>query len=183
LADICDGDARIALNALELAVLTSPVGSDGKFHIDIQLIEECIQKKAARYDKSGEEHYDNISAFIKSMRGSDPDAAVFYLARALYAGEDPMFLARRIMICAAEDVGMANPAALQVAVAAAQAVHMVGMPEARIILSQAAIMVATSPKSNSCYVAIDRALDDVKNKRTGEVPMHLRNAVTSGMKN
>lgn len=182
LADICDGDARIALNALELAVLTSPVGSDGKFHIDIQLIEECIQKKAARYDKSGEEHYDNISAFIKSMRGSDPDAAVFYLARALYAGEDPMFLARRIMICAAEDVGMANPAALQVAVAAAQAVHMVGMPEARIILSQAAIMVATSPKSNSCYVAIDRALDDVKNKRTGEVPMHLRNAVTSGMK-
>jgi len=116
------------------------------------------------------------------MRGSDPDAAVFYLARALYAGEDPMFLARRIMICAAEDVGMANPAALQVAVAAAQAVHMVGMPEARIILSQAAIMVATSPKSNSCYVAIDRALDDVKNKRTGEVPMHLRNAVTSGMK-
>jgi len=169
LADICDGDARIALNALELAVLTSPVGSDGKFHIDIQLIEECIQKKAARYDKSGEEHYDNISAFIKSMRGSDPDAAVFYLARALYAGEDPMFLARRIMICAAEDVGMANPAALQVAVAAAQAVHMVGMPEARIILSQAAIMVATSPKSNSCYVAIDRALDDVKNKRTGEV--------------
>ncbi|WP_265444555.1 replication-associated recombination protein A [Acetivibrio straminisolvens] len=182
LADICDGDARIALNALELAVLTSPVESDGKFHIDMQLIEECVQKKAARYDKSGEEHYDNISAFIKSMRGSDPDAAVFYLARALYAGEDPMFLARRIMICASEDVGMANPAALQLAVSAAQAVHMIGMPEARIILSQAAIMVATSPKSNSSYVAIDRALEDVKNKRTGEIPMHLRNAVTSGMK-
>ncbi|MFZ5988335.1 MAG: replication-associated recombination protein A [Bacillota bacterium] len=182
LADICDGDARIALNAVELAVLTSPIGEDGRFHIDLNLIEECVQKKAARYDKSGEGHYDNISAFIKSMRGSDPDAAVFYLARALYAGEDPMFLARRIMICASEDVGMANPAALQVAVAAAQAVHMVGMPEARIILSEAAVMVATSPKSNSCYMAIDNALDDVKNKRTGEVPMHLRNAVTSGMK-
>ncbi|HOM03359.1 MAG TPA: replication-associated recombination protein A [Acetivibrio sp.] len=182
LADICDGDARIALNALELAVLTSPVGNDGKFHIDMELIEECVQKKAARYDKSGDGHYDNISAFIKSMRGSDPDAAVFYLARALYAGEDPMFLARRIIICASEDVGMANPAALQLAVSAAQAVHMVGMPEARIILSQAAVMVATSPKSNSCYAAINSALEDVKNKRTGEVPMHLRNPVTPGMK-
>ncbi|HHV29088.1 replication-associated recombination protein A [Acetivibrio mesophilus] len=182
LADICDGDARIALNALELAVLTSSIGNDGKLHIDMELIEECVQKKAARYDKSGEEHYDNISAFIKSMRGSDPDAAVFYLARALYAGEDPMFLARRIMICASEDVGMANPAALQLAVSAAQAVHMVGMPEARIILSQAAVMVATSPKSNSCYAAINHALEDVKNKRTGEIPMHLRNAVTPGMK-
>lgn len=182
LADICDGDARIALNTVELAVLTSPLGEGGKLHIDISLVEECVQKKAARYDKSGEGHYDNISAFIKSMRGSDPDAAVFYLARALYAGEDPMFLARRIMICASEDVGMANPAALQLAVSAAQAVHIVGMPEARIMLSQAAVMVATSPKSNSSYVAVDKALSDVKNKRTGEVPMHLRNAVTSGMK-
>lgn len=182
LADICDGDARVALNALELAVLTSTVGNDGQLHIDMELVEECVQKKAARYDKAGEGHYDNISAFIKSMRGSDPDAAVFYLARALYAGEDPMFLARRIMICASEDVGIANPAALQLAVSAAQAVHMVGMPEARIILSQAAVMVAVSPKSNSCYAAINSALEDVKNKRTGEIPMHLRNAVTSGMK-
>jgi putative ATPase len=182
LAYICDGDARIALNSLEIAVLSSPIDKDGKLNIDVALIEECVQRKAARYDKSGEGHYDNISAFIKSMRGSNPDAAVFYLARALDAGEDPMFMARRIMICASEDVGMANPAALQVAVAAAQAVHMVGMPEARIILSHAAVMVATSPKSNSCYVAIDKALNDVRSKRTGEVPMHLRNAVTSGMK-
>ena len=162
--------------------MSSPIDKDGKLNINMALMEECLQRKAARYDKSGEGHYDNISAFIKSMRGSDPDAAVFYLARALDAGEDPMFLARRIMICASEDVGMANPAALQVAVAAAQAVHMVGMPEARIILSQAAVMVATSPKSNSCYAAIDKALHDVRTRRTGEVPMHLRNAVTSGMK-
>ncbi len=181
IADGCSGDARIALNALELAVLTSPINSDGKILIDINTVEECMQKRALKFDKSGEGHYDNISAFIKSMRGSDPDAAVFYLARALYAGEDPMFLARRIMICASEDVGMANPTALQVAVAAAQAVHMVGMPEARIILAHAAIAVATSPKSNSCYAAINKALSDVESKNTGEVPMHLRNAVTSGM--
>lgn len=181
IADGCSGDARIALNALELAVLTSPINSDGKILIDINTVEECMQKRALKFDKSGEGHYDNISAFIKSMRGSDPDAAVFYLARALYAGEDPMFLARRIMICASEDVGMANPTALQVAVAAAQAVHMVGMPEARIILAHAAIAVATSPKSNSCYAAINKALSDVESKNTGEVPMHHRNAVTSGM--
>ncbi|HOQ01773.1 MAG TPA: replication-associated recombination protein A [Acetivibrio clariflavus] len=181
IADGCSGDARIALNALELAVLTSSINSDGKILIDINTVEECMQKRALKFDKSGEGHYDNISAFIKSMRGSDPDAAVFYLARALYAGEDPMFLARRIMICASEDVGMANPTALQVAVAAAQAVHMVGMPEARIILAHAAIAVATSPKSNSCYAAINKALSDVESKNTGEVPMHLRNAVTSGM--
>lgn len=182
LAQISNGDARIALNAIELAVMTSEIGEDGKIHINIGTIEECIQRKAIRFDKSGEEHYDNISAFIKSMRGSDPDAAVFYLARALYAGEDPEFLARRIMICASEDVGMANPNALQVAVAAAEAVRMIGMPEARIILSHAAIMVATSPKSNSCYTAVNMALDDVENKNTGSVPMHLRNAVTKGMK-
>lgn len=181
IAEGCNGDARIALNALELAVLTSPMNNDGKIVIDINTLEECMQKRALKFDKSGDGHYDNISAFIKSMRGSDPDAAVFYLARALYAGEDPMFLARRIMICASEDVGMANPTALQVAVAAAQAVHMVGMPEARIILAHAAIAVATSPKSNSCYAAINKALSDVESKNTGEVPMHLRNAVTSGM--
>jgi len=182
LADISNGDARIALNAIELAVTTSETDADGKIRIDVQTIEDCVQKRSIAFDKSGESHYDNISAFIKSMRGSSPDAAVFYLARALYAGEDPEFLARRIIICASEDVGMANPAALQVAVAAAEAVKMVGMPEARIILSHAAVMVATSPKSNSCYMAIEKALDDVKNKRTGEVPMHLRNAPVSGMK-
>lgn len=181
IAEYCNGDARIALNTLELAVLTSKMNSEGKIFIDINTLEECMQKRALRFDKSGEGHYDNISAMIKSMRGSDPDAAVFYLARALYAGEDPMFLARRIMICASEDVGMANPTALQVAVAASQAVHMVGMPEARIILAHAAIAVATSPKSNSCYAAINKALSDVESKNTGEVPMHLRNAVTSGM--
>lgn len=181
LATMSNGDARIALNALELAVMTTEIGSEGKIHIDLNTIEECIQKKAITFDKSAEGHYDNISAFIKSMRGSDPDAAVFYLARAIYAGEDPEFLARRIVICASEDVGMANPNALQVAVAAAEAVRMVGMPEARIILAHAAVMVATSPKSNSCYMAIEKALHDVETKHTGEVPMHLRNAVTPEM--
>ena len=181
IAEFCNGDARIALNAIELAVLTSTMDKNGKIIIDIQTLEECMQKRVLKFDKTGEGHYDNISAFIKSMRGSDPDAAVFYLARALYAGEDPMFLARRIMICASEDVGTANPVALQVAVAASQAIHMVGMPEARIILAHAAITVATSPKSNSCYMAINKALSDVERKNTGEVPMHLRNAVTTGM--
>ncbi len=181
LANICSGDARIALNTLELAVLTSEISKEGKIKIDIPVLEDCLQKKAIRFDKSGEEHYDNISAFIKSMRGSNPDAAVFYLARALYAGEDPVFLARRIIIAASEDVGMANPAALQTAVAAAQAVKMIGMPEARIILSHAAVMVATSPKSNSTYMAINKALNDVAGKDTGSVPMHLRNAPAAGM--
>ncbi|MDP4181285.1 MAG: replication-associated recombination protein A [Bacillota bacterium] len=182
LTTISNGDARIALNAIELAVITSQIDSDGKIHIGVGTIEECVQKKSISFDKSGENHYDNISAFIKSMRGSDPDAAVFYLARAIYAGEDPEFLARRIIICASEDVGMANPTALQVAVAAAQAVSMIGMPEARIILAHAAVMVATSPKSNSSYKAIGKALNDVSTKRTGEVPMHLRNAAVGGMK-
>ena len=182
LSEISNGDARIALNAIELAVMTSEVEKDGKIHIDLHTIEECIQRKAVRFDKSGEEHYDNISAFIKSMRGSDPDATVFYLARAIYAGEDPEFLARRIIICASEDVGMANSNALQVAVAAAEAARMIGMPEARIILSHAAVMVATSPKSNSCYAAVNKALEDIASKNTGSVPMHLRNAATSGMK-
>lgn len=183
IAEFSNGDARIALNAIELAVLTSTMDKDGKILIDIKTVEECMQKRVLKFDKTGEGHYDNISAFIKSMRGSDPDAAVLYLARALYAGEDPMFLARRIIIAASEDVGTANPTALQVAVAAAEAVHMVGMPEARIILSHAAITVATSPKSNACYTAINKALSDVESKNTGEVPMHLRNAVTSGMGN
>lgn len=181
LCTVSNGDARIALNALELGAITSELGDGGTITIDLETIEECVQKKSIMFDKSGEAHYDNISAFIKSMRGSDPDAAVFYLARALYAGEEPEFLARRIMICASEDVGMANPSALQVAVAAAQAVMMVGMPEARILLAHAAVMVATSPKSNSAYAAINKALKDIETKRTGEVPMHLRNAPAKGM--
>jgi putative ATPase len=182
IAQVSNGDARSALNALELAVMTSEIGADGIISINTAIIEECVQKKSITYDKSGDSHYDNISAFIKSMRGSDPDAAIFYLARAIHAGEDPEFLARRIIICASEDVGMANPTALQVAVAACEAVRMVGMPEGRIILAHAAIMVATSPKSNSCYAAIGKALEDIESKRTGEVPMHLRNAAASGMK-
>lgn len=181
LAGVSNGDARIALNAIELAVLTSELGSGGKILIDMAVIEDCVQKKSINFDKSGEGHYDNISAFIKSMRGSDPDAAIFYLARAIYAGEDPEFLARRIIICASEDVGMANPNALQTAVAAASAVRMIGMPEARIILAHSAIMVAASPKSNSSYIAVEKALSDIENKDTGEVPMHLRNAPASGM--
>ncbi len=181
LCEVCSGDARTALNSIELAVLTSELDENGIIDINLHTIEECVQKKAIRFDKNGEEHYDNISAFIKSMRGSNPDATVFYLARALYAGEDVEFLARRIIICASEDVGMANPTALQVAVAAAQAVKMIGMPESRIILSHAAVTVACSPKSNSAYVAINRALSDVETKNTGSVPMHLRNAPAKGM--
>ncbi|HHW22155.1 MAG TPA: replication-associated recombination protein A [Clostridiaceae bacterium] len=181
LADMSGGDARIALNALELAVLTTDMDKDGFYRITPEVIVDCIQKKPVRFDKSSEQHYDNISAFIKSMRGSDPDAALLYLAKALYAGEDPEFLARRIMICASEDVGMANPNALLVATAAAQAVHMVGMPEARIILGHAAVMVATSPKSNSAYMALEKALYDVEHKNTGEAPMRLRNAPAKGM--
>jgi len=181
IALVSNGDARIALNALELAVMTSDIKKDGKIVIDIHTIEDCVQKKSITYDKSGESHYDNISAFIKSMRGSDPDATVFYLARAIYAGEDPEFLARRIIICASEDVGMANPTALTVAVAAAEAVRIIGMPEARLVLAHAAVMVATSPKSNSCYMAIESALNDVENKKTGEVPMLLRNSKSKGM--
>ena len=182
LCDRSNGDARIALNGLELAAVTTPASADGRIHIDVPIIEDCMQKRSIAFDQNGESHYDNISAFIKSMRGSDPDATVFYLARALHAGEDIEFLARRITICAAEDVGMANPAALQVAMSAYQAIVAVGMPEARIILSEAAVMVATSPKSNSTYLAIDKALADVDSRRTGEVPMHLRNAPVKGMK-
>jgi putative ATPase len=181
LAEVSNGDARIALNAIELAAVTSDLESDGHIHITVKTIEECVQRKAITFDKSGEAHYDNISAFIKSMRGSNPDAALFYLARALYAGEDPEFLIRRIIICASEDVGMANPAALQLAVAAAEGIHRIGMPEARLLLAHAAVMVATSPKSNSCYKALNKAMHDVETKRTGEVPMHLRNAPVKGM--
>ena len=181
LAAISNGDVRTALNGLEIAVLTTNMENDGYIHITDEVIKNCVQTRKAVFDKSGDSHYDNISAFIKSMRGTDPDATIFYLARALNGGEDPMFLARRIVICASEDVGMANPNALVVANAAMQAVHMVGMPEARIILSEAAIYVATSPKSNASYLAINKALEDVKTKDTGEVPMHIRNAPAEGM--
>ena len=181
LANISNGDVRTALNGLEVATLTTSMSEDGFIHLTDEVIKNSVQNRKAIFDKNGESHYDNISAFIKSMRGSDPDAAVFYLARALNGGEDPMFLARRIVICASEDVGMANPNALVVANSAMQAVHMIGMPEARILLSEAAIYVATSKKSNASYMAINKALDDVKNKETGEVPMHIRNAPVSGM--
>ena len=181
LANISNGDVRTALNGLEVATLTTSMSEDGYIHLTDEVIKNSVQNRKAIFDKNGESHYDNISAFIKSMRGSDPDAAVFYLARALNGGEDPMFLARRIVICASEDVGMANPNALVVANSAMQAVHMIGMPEARILLSEAAIYVATSKKSNASYMAINKALEDVKNKETGEVPMHIRNAPVSGM--
>lgn len=181
LADLSNGDVRTSLNALELAVMTTPVDASGRLCIDNDIIKECLQQRTITFDKNADGHHDNISAFIKSMRGSDPDAAVFYLARALAAGEDPVFMARRIILCAAEDVGMANPQALVVASSAAQSVHMIGMPEARIILSEAAVYVATSPKSNASYIAIEKALDDVKNKDTGEIPYHIRNAPVSGM--
>ncbi|MFO7636214.1 MAG: replication-associated recombination protein A [Clostridia bacterium] len=176
------GDARIALNALELGVLTTSLDKDGKIVLDLRTMENCIQKKSLRFDKSGEAHYDNISAMIKSMRGSSPDGALFYLARAIYAGEDINFLARRIVICAAEDVGLANPDALVVAQSCAEAIRMIGMPEARILLAQACAYVAVSPKSNASYVALENALGDVEHLNTGEVPMWLRNAPAKGMK-
>ena len=175
LSRVAGGDARAALNAIELAVLTTEKSADGVLHIDIKVAEECIQKKAARYDKNGDSHYDTISAFIKSMRGSDPDAAVYYLARMLYAGEDIKFIARRIMICAAEDVGMADPMALVVATNAALAVERVGLPESRIILSEAAVYVATAPKSNASYMAIGDAQRVVESGKTALIPRHLQN--------
>ena len=181
ICNLANGDARIALNALELAATTSPPDAEGRIIIDRTVIEDCMQKRSISFDKSGEGHYDNISAFIKSMRGSDPDAAVFYLARAIHGGEDIEFLARRILICAAEDVGMANPQMLPVAMAAYQGVMAVGMPEARILLAEATVAVATSPKSNSAYRAVDAALHDVATRQTGEIPMHLRNAPAKGM--
>lgn len=179
LADISGGDARAALNALELGILTTEKSADGKIHIDLETASQCIQKRVVRYDKTGDNHYDTISAFIKSMRGSDPDAAVFYLAKMLYAGEDIKFIARRIMICAAEDVGNADPQALQVAVAAAQAVERLGMPEARIPLAQAVTYVASAPKSNAAYLAVDAALEAVRNTKT-TVPVHLQDSHYKG---
>lgn len=182
LADVSGGDARSALNAIELGVLTTERSEDGKIHITLDVASECIQKRVVRYDKGGDNHYDTISAFIKSMRGSDPDAAVYYLAKMLYAGEDIKFIARRIMICAAEDVGNADPVALTVAVSAAQAVERIGMPEAQIILSQAVLYVATAPKSNSAVNAIFAANENVRQYKT-TVPSHLQDAHYKGSKN
>lgn len=180
LADMANGDARSALNAIELAVLTTERAEDGMIHIDLDVAQECIQKRAVRYDKTGDNHYDTISAFIKSMRGSDPDAAVYYLARMLHAGEDIKFIARRIMICASEDVSNADPQALVVAVSAAQAVERVGMPEAQIILAQAASYVACAPKSNSAVTAISEAMQSVQTERITGVPPHLQDAHYGG---
>ena len=180
LADMANGDARAALNAVELGILTTERGADGKIHLDLAVAQECIQKRAVSYDKNGDNHYDTISAFIKSMRGSDPDAAVYYLARMLYAGEDIKFIARRIMICASEDVGNADPQAITVAVSASLAVERVGMPEAQIILSQAAAYVATAPKSNAAVNAISEAMEAVRTHRTEAVPPHLQDRHYSG---
>ena len=180
LADLSGGDARHALNAVELGVMTTQRSEDGKIHITLEVAQQCIQKRAVRYDKSGDNHYDTISAFIKSMRGSDPDAAVYYLARMLYAGEQVTFIARRIMICAAEDVGNADPNALVVATNASMAVERIGMPEAQIILSQAAAYVACAPKSNSSCVAIERAMSEVEKSGNLPIPTHLQDAHYKG---
>ncbi len=180
LADISGGDARHALNAIELGVMTTERGADGKIHITLDVAQECIQKRAVRYDKNGDNHYDTISAFIKSMRGSDPDAAVYYLARMLYAGESVTFIARRIMICASEDVGNADPQALVVATNASMAVERIGMPEAQIILAQAVTYVASAPKSNAAYVAIGEAMQEVENSGNLPIPTHLQDAHYKG---
>ena len=180
LADLSGGDARHALNAVELGIMTTDRLEDGKIHITLEVAQECIQKRALRYDKSGDNHYDTVSAFIKSMRGSDPDAAVYYLARMLYAGESVTFIARRIMICAAEDVGIADPQALSVAVNASLAVERIGMPEAQIILSEAAIYVACAPKSNACVRAIGEADQSVREQGNLPIPVHLQDAHYKG---
>jgi putative ATPase len=180
LADLSGGDARHALNAIELGIMTTDRSDDGKIHITLEVAQECIQKRRVLYDKNGDNHYDTISAFIKSMRGSDPDAAVYYLAKMLYAGEEVAFIARRIMICAAEDVGNADPMALSVAVSASLAVERVGMPEAQIILSQAATYVACAPKSNAACEAVYAAMDEVKRSGNLPVPPHLQDAHYKG---
>ena len=180
LADVANGDARNALNAIELGIMTTKRSEDGKIHITLPVAQECIQKRVIKYDKNGDNHYDTISAFIKSMRGSDPDAAVYYLARMLYAGEDIKFIARRIMICASEDVGNADPNALVVATSAAMAAERIGMPEAQIILAQAVNYVASAPKSNASYLSIGRAMEYVAAHKTAPVPAHLRDAHYKG---
>lgn len=180
LADIAGGDARQALNAIELGIMTTQRSDDSKIHITLDVAQECIQKRVVRYDKNGDNHYDTISAFIKSMRGTDPDAAIYYLAKMLYAGESVTFIARRIMICASEDVGNADPMALVLAVSASQAVERIGMPEAQIILSQAAAYVASAPKSNSAVIGIGEAMETVRNTGNLPVPVHLKDAHYKG---
>lgn len=182
IAKMSDGDARKALSAMEIASLTTEPDKDGNIKITIQIAEESIQKKVIVYDKKGDQHYDTISAFIKSMRGSDPDAAIYYLAKMLYAGEDPRFVARRIVICASEDVGNADPMALIIATSALRAVEFIGMPEARIPLAQATIYIASAPKSNACYKAIEAALKDISTEETMEVPDHLKDSHYPGAK-
>lgn len=180
LSQMANGDARNAINAVELGILTTDRSDDGKIHITLKIAQDCIQKKVVKYDSDGDSHYDTVSAFIKSMRGSDPDAAVYYLAKMLYAGEDIKFIARRIMICASEDVGNADPQALSVAVAACEAVERIGMPEARIILSQAVTYVASAPKSNASYMAVNKAMEIVASKKDSGVPVHLQDAHYKG---
>lgn len=182
IASMCDGDARKALNALEVAVLTTAKNKEQKIHLTLAIAQESIQKKALNYDPDGDNHYDTISAFIKSMRGSDPDATLYWLAKMIYGGEDPRFIARRIVICASEDVGNADPNALVVANNAMQATEVIGMPEARIVLAQAAVYVACAPKSNASYVGIEKALEDVKTLRTQGVPQHLKDGHYKGAK-
>jgi len=180
IVQVANGDARSALNAIELAVLTTPPGDDGVRNITLEVAEESIQKKVVQYDKSGDQHYDVVSAFIKSLRGSDPDAALHWLARMIYAGEDPRFIARRLMVHAAEDVGLADPQALVVAVSAAQALEFIGMPEARLPLAEATLYIACAPKSNAVIKGIDRALADVERRPVGQVPPHLRDTHYKG---
>ncbi|SHE27989.1 replication-associated recombination protein A [Alkalibacter saccharofermentans] len=182
IAQVSNGDARNALNALELAVLTTDEDENGIIAIDIDTAQECIQKRVIHYDKDGDNHYDNISAFIKSIRGSDPDGALYWMSKMLWAGEDPKFIARRIIISASEDIGNADPNALNIAVSAFRALEIIGMPEARLTLAQAVTYLACSPKSNASYIGVNKALSDIQNKRTGEVPMHLRDAHYKGAK-
>jgi putative ATPase len=177
---VANGDARHGLDSLELAVASTEPSEDGARLVTIETVENAVQQQS-RYDKTGDLHYDTISAFIKTIRGSDPDAALYWLARMLDAGEDLMFIARRLVIASAEDVGLADPQAIRVAVAAQQAVHLIGMPEARIILAEATVYLASAPKSNSAYMAINKALADVRDTRNDPVPIHLRNAPTKLM--
>ena len=182
LVNIANGDARIALNALETAAYALTPDADGKRLIDLETISDALQRRSPMYDKAGESHYDTISAFIKSVRGSSPDGALYWLARMIESGEDPLFIARRLVISASEDIGLAEPQALSVAMAAQQAVHFLGMPEGRIPLAEAAVYLATAPKSNSAYAALNHALRDVREQANEPVPLHLRNAVTGMMK-
>ena len=182
LVSVAGGDARVALNGLETAAYATAPGDDGVRRIELQTVEDTLQRRSLQYDKAGDQHYDTISAFIKSVRGSSPDGALYWLGRMIEAGEDPLFIARRLVILAAEDIGLAEPMALSMAVAAQQAVHFIGMPEGRIPLAEAAVYLATAPKSNSAYAALNRAMEDVRSSRNEPVPLHLRNAVTGLMK-